>query len=123
MTWTLAGVAAAAGITSGVSFFLRERAADHWNDDSRCLSSTPADQNARREELCGGVRNDIDMAEQVGIVSGVVGIAFAGAALTHWLATGSSEPGVDSTARREQKSTASVQCSPGLLNVVCSGSF
>ncbi|MEO8177810.1 MAG: PEGA domain-containing protein [Deltaproteobacteria bacterium] len=124
MTWTLAGVAAAAGVTSGVSFFLRERAADHWNDNSRCLSSTPVDQNARREELCSSVRNDIDTAEQVGIVSGVVGVAFAGAALTHWLATGgSSEPEVDSTARREHKSTGSVQCSPGLMNVVCSGSF
>lgn len=125
MTWTLAGVAAAAGITSGVSFFLRERAADHWNDDSRCLSSSPTDQNARREELCGDVRNDIDMAEQVGIVSGVVGIAFAGAALTHWIATGASQPEADSSARHEpkSKSTGSVQCSPGLLNVVCSGTF
>ena len=124
MTWTLAGVAAAAGITSGVSFFLRERAATHWNDNGRCLSSTPTDQNTSREKLCGSVRNDVDTAEQIGIVSGVVGIAFAGAALTHWIATsGSSEPGADSTARHEHKSTGSVQCSPGLMNVVCSGSF
>jgi hypothetical protein len=123
MTWTLAGVAAAAGVTSGVSFFLRERAADHWNDDSRCLSSSPADQNARREELCSSVRNDIDTAEQVGIVSGVVGIAFAGAALTHWIATSSSEPGVDSAARRESKSAGTVQCSPGLMTLVCNGTF
>lgn len=124
MTWTLAGIAAAAGVTSGVSFLLRERAAEHWNDNDRCLSSTVTDQNKSREELCGNVRNDIDTAEQVGIVSGVVGIAFAGAALTHWIATsGNSEPGTDSTAKREHKSTGSVQCSPGLMNVVCAGTF
>jgi len=124
MTWTLAGIAAAAGITSGVSFYLRERAADHWNDDGRCLSTVPNEQNTSREDLCGNVRNDVDTAEQVGIVSGVVGIAFAGAALTHWIATSNgSEPGVDSSARREHKSTGSVQCSPGLMNVVCAGTF
>jgi hypothetical protein len=122
MTWTLAGVAAAAGITSGVSFYLRNRAADHWNDDGRCLN--PQQPGATREDVCGNVRNDIDTAEQVGIVSGVVGVAFAGAALTHWIATSvGSEPGVDSTARREHKSTGSVQCSPGLMNVVCAGTF
>ena len=122
MTWTLAGVAAAAGVTSGVSFFLRERAAKHWNDDQRCLSQQQL--TATREDLCGSVRNDIDTAEQVGIISGVVGIAFAGAALTHWIATsGNGEPGVDSASRREHKSTGSVQCSPGLMNVVCAGTF
>jgi hypothetical protein len=124
MTWTLAGVAAAAGITSGVSFFLRERAADHWNDNARCLSKEPTQQDTPREALCGNVRNDVDTAEQVGIVSGVVGIAFAGAALTHWLATsGSSEPTEDSAQRREHKSTGNIECSPGLMTVVCSGSF
>lgn len=123
MTWTLAGIAVAAGATSGISYFLRERAVDHWNDEERCLSSSPADQNSPRADLCSGVRNDIDTAEQIGIVSGVVGVAFAGAALTHWIATsGSSEPGVD-TARRQQKSTGSVQCSAGVLSVMCSGSF
>jgi hypothetical protein len=123
MTWTLAGIAAAAGVTSGVSFLLRERAVQHWNDNDRCLSQTPADQNRTREDLCGNVRNDIDTAEQIGIVSGVVGVAFAGAALTHWIATStSSEPGTDS-AKREHKSTGSVQCSPGLMNIVCAGTF
>jgi hypothetical protein len=124
MTWTLAGIAAAAGITSGVAFFMRERAADHWNDDSRCLGNATTARDTQRLELCGDVRNDIDTAEQVGIISGVAGIAFAGAALTHWIATSSSsEPGTDSTARREHKSTGSVQCSPGLMNVVCAGTF
>jgi hypothetical protein len=123
MTWTLAGVAAAAGITSGVSFFLRERAAKHWNDDGRCLSNAPGELNSRREDLCGNVRNDIDTAEQIGVVSGIVVITFAGAALTHWIATsGGGEAGVDS-AKREHKTTGSVQCSPGLMNVVCAGTF
>jgi len=122
MTWTLAGIGAAAGVTSGVAFILREQAAKHWNDDDRCLSSSDPSQS--REDLCSDVRNDIDTAEQVGIVSGVIGIAFAGAALTHWIATsGSRDPGVDSAARREHKSTGSVQCSPGLMSVMCAGTF
>lgn len=121
MTWTLAGIAAAAGVTSGVSLLLRERAAQHWNDEGRCLSQTELDRT--RADLCANVRNDVDTAEQVALVSGVVGIAFAGAALTHWIATSSGgEPGVD-TARRSSKSTGSVQCSPGLLSMVCSGTF
>jgi hypothetical protein len=121
MTWTLAGVAAAAGITSGISFILRGRAVDHWNDDSRCLSQESLSRT--RGEVCAGVRDDIDTAEQVGIVSGVVGVAFAGAALTHWIATsGSGEPGAES-AKHEHKSTGSVSCSPGLMNVVCAGTF
>lgn len=121
LTWTLAGVAAAAGVTSGVSFFLRERAADHWNDDNRCLSQT--DPAEPRSSLCGNVRNDVDAAEQVGIISGVVGIAFAGAALTHWIATSGSDPGVDTADRRSGDSASHVQCSPGLMTMVCSGSF
>jgi hypothetical protein len=123
MTWTLAGVAAAAGVTSGVSFFLRERAAEHWNDEDRCLSSATTEVNRSRSDLCSNVRNDVDTAEQIGLVSGVVGIAFAGAALTHWIATSSSSSEPADSAKHEQKSTGSVNCSPGLLSVVCSGSF
>lgn len=123
MTWTLAGIGAAAGVTSGVSFLLRERAAEHWNDNGRCLSGSTTEVNSTRADLCGNVRNDIDTAEQVGIVSGVVGLAFVGAALTHWIATSSSdEPGVDS-ADRGSKSTGSVQCTPGVLSVMCGGTF
>lgn len=124
MTWTLAGIGAAAGVTSGISFFLRERAADRWNDNSRCLSSQTSEQNRTREDLCGGVRNDVDTAEQIGIVSGVVGIAFAGAALTHWLATSSSsDSGVQDSAKRDREPTGSLQCGAGLMNIVCSGTF
>jgi len=121
-TWTLAGVGAAAGVASGISFYLREQAIEHWNDDERCLSAS--DPTAPRSDVCADVRNDIDTAEQVGIVTGVIGIAFAGAALTHWIATsGDSEPGTDTAKRGERRSAAHVQCSPGLMNVVCSGTF
>jgi hypothetical protein len=122
VTWTLGGIAVAAGATSGVSFYLRQRAADHWNDNTRCLSTDQV--NAPRSQLCGKVRNDIDTAEQVGIVTGVVGIAFAGAALTQWIASAgsSSSSGGDSAERRE-RNHGSVQCSPGLLSVMCGGSF
>ena len=121
-TWTLAGIGAAAGVTSGISFYLREQAIEHWNDDDRCLSSENPD--VPRQDICSDVRNDIDTAEQVGIITGVIGIAFAGAALTHWIATGGdSEPGMDTAERRERRSAGHVMCSPGLMNVVCSGTF
>jgi hypothetical protein len=121
-TWTLAGVGAAAGVASGISFYLREQAVEHWNDDERCLSESNPEEP--RSSVCADVRNDIDTAEQVGIVTGVIGIAFAGAALTHWIATsGDSEPGTDTAKRGERRSEAHVQCSPGLMNLVCSGTF
>jgi PEGA domain len=121
-TWTLAGIGAAAGVTSGISFYLREQAVEHWNDDARCTSQENPD--VPRSEICSDVRNDIDTAEQVGIITGVIGVAFAGAALTHWIATGGdSEPGMDTAERRERRSAAQVQCSPGLMNLVCSGTF
>jgi hypothetical protein len=121
MTWTLAGIAVVAGATSGAAFYLRERSANEWNDDAVCLSE--ANPSQTRSDLCGNVRTDIDTAENVAMISGVVGIAFAGAALTHWLATGtSSSSGID-TGRGSSESTGSLRCGTGLLNVVCSGTF
>lgn len=122
VTWTLGGVAVAAGATSGVSFYLRQREADHWNDNSRCLDANRA--TTPRSQICGVVRNHIDTAEQVGIITGVVGVAFAGAALTQWIASsGPSSSSVSEAAQRKERSHGSVQCSPGVLSVMCGGSF
>jgi hypothetical protein len=121
MTWTLAGIGLAAGATSGAAFYLRERSAREWNDDARCLSE--ANQTQTRANVCANVRSDIDTAENVALIGGVVGVAFVGAALTHWLATGTSSSSEMDVASGEQESTGSVQCGAGLLNVVCSGTF
>jgi hypothetical protein len=122
VSWTLLGVGVAGGATSGIGFYLREQAADKYNDESLCLD--PNRPNLPRSQVCSGTRDDIDVAEQVAVIGGVVGVAFTGAALTHWLATsGDDEPGVDSSARDGSESARSLSCSPGVLSLVCSGSF
>jgi hypothetical protein len=120
VTWSLLGVGIAGGATSGATFFLRNRAADHWNDDARCLDVD--NPQLTRQQLCRGVRNDIDIFEQVSIVSGVAGGTFLALGLAHWLATSdSTEAGV--TVEGGAKASGSVTCAPGLMNVVCAGTF
>lgn len=122
VTWSLGGAAVASGVTSGIGFFLRHRATEHWNDNARCLD--PAAPDSPRSAVCGDVRDDIDQAEQVAIISGVIGIGFAGGALAHWLTTRERrESGMSSAQRGKRQPTGAFQCSPGLLNVACSGSF
>ena len=122
VTWSLGGAAVASGVTSGIAFFLRHRATEHWNDNARCLD--PAAPDAPRSSVCGDVRDDIDQAEQVAIISGVIGIGFAGGALAHWFTTRHhGEPGMSSAQRGSRQPTGAFQCSPGLFNVACSGSF
>jgi hypothetical protein len=122
VSWTLLGVGVAGGATSGIGFYLRERAVDKWNDEGRCLN--PSQPDLPRSQVCSDTRNDIDVGEQVAVIGGVVGVAFAGAALTHWLATsGDDEPDAASSALGARKSARSLSCSPGVLNLVCSGSF
>lgn len=121
VTWTLFGVGAAAGVTSGISLFLRERAADHWNDEDRCLAGgVPA---PTRLDQCGDVRNDIDTAEQIAIVSGGLGVVFMAGALTHWLATSGDDSSGSAHARGTAGKSAEFSCSPGLMNVMCKGTF
>jgi len=119
VTWSLFGAGIAAGATTGVALFLRQRAVDHWNDDSRCLSASSP--NATRIESCASVRNDIDKAEQVAVVGGVAAVAFLGGALTHWLLTKSDDAG--SAHGGSSKSVVSLDCAPGLGSVSCSGAF
>lgn len=122
VTWSLGGAAVASGVTSGIAFFLRHRATEHWNDNARCLDS--AAPELPRSSVCADVRDDIDQAEQVGIISGVMGIGLAGGALVHWLTTRERhEPGTGSAERRSRPSNGGFRCTPGLLDVACSGSF
>lgn len=119
VTWSLLGVGIAGGATSGVALYLRDRSAEHWNDDERCLN--PDAPELSRGEVCGSVREDIDTAEQVAIIGGVTGAVFTGLALAHWIATSN---GTSEAARsRSKESDVSLQCAPGFLNVACAGTF
>ena len=118
VSWTLLGVGVAGGATAGVAFYMREGSVDKWNDEGRCLDATRPELT--RAQVCPNTRDDIDLAEQVVVIGGVVGVAFAGAALTHWIATsGDDEPDTASGSGVSR----SFSCSPGVLNVLCSGSF
>lgn len=121
VTWSLLGVGIAGGATSGVTLFLRNRAADHYNDEDRCLD--PNNPQLSRQDICRGVRNDVDILEQVSIVSGVAGGTFIALGLAHWLATSEWDDGESVTGESSSKSASSVKCAPGLMNVVCAGTF
>jgi len=119
VTWTLAGVGVAAGVTSGVAFAMRQHDAAKWNDNNQCLSSSMMNQT--RENTCPGLLHEINVEENVAIATGITAAAFGTAAIIHWIATSSS-----STRDRPSDSTpgqAHAGCSPGLGSVVCFGSF
>lgn len=115
VSWTLVGVTAASAATSGVAFALREKSAKEWNDDSRCLDQRNITRT--REDECGDVRRDANVAQAVGIGAGVAAVGFGAATLVHWLSTRTSS----STA---SASTApSSGCGAGLDRIICYGSF
>jgi hypothetical protein len=120
VTWTLAGVGVLGLATAGGAAVVREREADKWNNESECISN---DAGVTREQACGNVHDNIELAEKVMIIGGITGVAFGGAALAHWIATSG-----DSSSSSQQGSAppprrASVACSPGMMAVVCQGSF
>ena len=121
VTWSLLGVGIAGGATSGAALFLRERAADHWNDEARCLD--PEQPTSTRGQVCRGVRNDIDITEQVAIVSGVAGGAFLTMGLVHWIVTSDSTEGGAARGSDADDSLGGLSCAPGVMNVVCAGTF
>jgi hypothetical protein len=109
LTWTLAGLSAAAGVTTVTALVYREVHANNWNDNSQCLS---VDQT--REELCGAERDKVESADSVAIVAGVAtGLFAAGALLNVFAFSTGSPPG-----------QASLQgCTVGLTGASCFGSF
>jgi hypothetical protein len=120
VTWTLAGVGAAAAVTSGVAFGIRQQEAAKWNDDSQCLSSSTPDKP--RGEICAETQHNIKVAENVAIATGITAVAFGGAALIHYLTTSSSSSR-DRPADATPSGQAHAGCSPGLGSVVCFGTF
>lgn len=116
ITWTLAGTSAALLTTSAVSFVIRENKAEHWNDDALCLDAS--NPGASREDVCGDVQSSAERAQTVGIVTGALGVGFAGAAIAHFVWSGEDHHGQERSA-----GGPSTSCGVGLGNLVCRGTF
>jgi hypothetical protein len=123
VTWTLAGVGLATAAVSATAFIIRERQADKWNDEGECITNDAA---VSRQDACGTIRDDIRLAQNVGIATGVAAVAFTGAALAHWAATsgggGGPEPAPTASKKAPTRSVG-VACAPGLMGIACQGSF
>jgi hypothetical protein len=115
--WTFLGVGVASGITSGIAFAIRANRADHWNDDASCVPNN----GKTREENCGDDRDKAETAETVGVITGIAGVVFAGVGAAQLLlsdpAPASSSTGLDNAGLKI------TQCGPGMLSLVCQGSF
>jgi hypothetical protein len=110
VTWTLGAATVASTATAAVALVYRNERADHWNSTG-CLDGTKT-----REQVCGGVRDDISLAQNVAIGAGIAAVAFGGATLAQALVS------TQHTAAATAKSP-SFTCSPGLASVLCAGSF
>lgn len=112
VTWVLGGVAVAAAATSGVALVVRERNANRWNDDDKCLDRVNASRT--REELCGSHRSTAATAGTVAVTAGAAAGVFAVATLVQLLAT-REEPA--------PRAEASASCGVGLGTLFCHGTF
>jgi hypothetical protein len=110
VTWTLGGATAASAATAAVALVYRNERADHWNSTG-CLDGTKT-----REQVCGGVRDDISLAQNVAIGAGISAVAFGGATLAQALISAQHSPVATAKA-------PSFTCSPGLASLLCGGSF
>jgi hypothetical protein len=115
VTWSLFGVGVAAGAASGIAFGIRENDVNVWNSSNSCLD--PGNPTRTRGDVCPNTRHDIDVAQDVGVVTGIVAVAFGAAALVHGLATSQRSTEGATQAKKQTR------CSPGLGGVVCSGLF
>lgn len=77
LTWTLAGLGAAAGLTTVGALVYREVHAKRWNDDS-CVGV-----GQTREQLCGDERDKVETGEAVAITSGIAAGLFAAGAMVN----------------------------------------
>jgi hypothetical protein len=111
VTWTLGSTTLALAATSGAVLYLREREADHWNDD-RCLEVTRT-----RAEVCGDVRDRANTFEKVGVVTGIAAGGFAVATLVHWVWAS------DGSSSTQEAAAVRASCGAGLGSVLCQGSF
>jgi hypothetical protein len=108
LTWTLAGLSAAAAATTVGAFIYREDHARRWNDDSRCVSA-----ERTRAQLCASERDKVEAGDAWAIGAGVATVVFAGAALLNayvFVAEPAEQAGLEG-------------CSVGLQGASCFGSF
>jgi hypothetical protein len=110
VTWTLAGATAATTATAIGALVYRNERADHWNSEA-CLDGTRT-----RQEVCGGVRSDISLFQNLAVGTGIAAVVFGGATLTQGILSPDRTPVATSLA-------PSFGCSPGLASVLCTGSF
>lgn len=76
LTWTLAGLSAAAAVTTVGAVIYREEHAQRWNDDARCVGT-----ERTRAQLCGSERDKVETGDAWAIGAGVATGVFAAAAL------------------------------------------
>jgi hypothetical protein len=98
-----------AGASVGALLYRNQRA-DRWNS-SGCLDGTKT-----RQQVCGGVRDDISFSQGIAVGSGIAAVVFGGATLTQALLSTGHTPVASADSR-------SISCTPGLGSVVCFGSF
>lgn len=117
--WTVLGLGAASGVASGIAFATREGRVDRWNDD-RCIPEN--DPSSTRLQNCASFKDEADRAQNIGVITGIVGAVFVGIGITHLLATGGDdEPRRDSAAA--DQGLELTRCDAGLLSFSCQGSF
>lgn len=117
--WTMLGVGAASGVVSTIAFITREQRVKEWNDDS-CIPQS--DAASTREENCGNYRDEAETAETIGMVTGVIGVVFAGLGVTHLLTQGEPEPpSTESTGANAGPRLTG--CDAGLMSLSCQGTF
>ena len=117
--WTLIGLGVVSGAVSGVSFAVREDRATQWNNESECVLR----DGGTRLDACKPVKEDIDTAQTIGVVTGIAGVALLGAGITHLIATGGHDE-ADPAASPPEEAGVKVQgCGAGFLSIACHGSF
>ncbi len=109
LTWTLAGLGAAAAATIAGALIYRETHARRWNDDARCVGTERS-----REQLCGSERDKVETGDAWALGAGIATGVFAAAALLN-VYVFVEEPGA------EQAALAGCGLGPG--GVSCFGSF
>lgn len=109
LTWTLAGLSAAAAATTVGALIYREEHARRWNDDSRCVST-----QRTRAELCGSERDKVEAGDAWAIGAGVATGVFAAAALLN-VYVFSEDAGEEQAGFRG--------CGVGIQGASCFGSF
>jgi hypothetical protein len=108
LTWTFGGLALGAGAVTVVSWAMRERHADRWNDDADCLAP-----GRTREQLCGDELDAGKRAETGMWIGAGATVALAAASVaTLWFTGDDAETG-----------TAALGCGVGWSQVACRGHF